>query len=74
MYRDKKTGQFRQCRVKSFTHNDDPMNDYAGSDVCAEIANDLRKKDLRDGCTECRREVAENASEPDVMARWDLRR
>lgn len=74
MFRNKK-GRFQRCRVEALHDTaDDPMNDYAGSDVMGEIANDLRRKDLRDGCTRCRGEVAENASEPDVMARWGLHR
>lgn len=72
LFRDKKTGRFRACRVRTFNY-DDPMNDYAGGDVIGEIVNDLRKKDVRDGCPQCREELMENASEPDVLLRWGYR-
>jgi hypothetical protein len=38
-----------------------------------EFVNDWRRQDLRDGCPFCRNEVVENASEPDVLRRMDLR-
>lgn len=74
IFRDKKTGRFRACRVTAF-HNrpEDPMDAYAGADIMGDVCNDLRKRDLRDGCPTCRAEVIENASEPDVMQRWGLR-
>lgn len=68
-----KVGQFKACRVRRFFETDDPMNDYVPGDVLSDIANDLRKRDIREGCPRCRAEVEENASEPDVMQRWGLR-
>ena len=60
-----------KCRVEALDAcADDPMNAYAP--MC-DIYNDARRKDLRDGCPKCTADVAENASEPDVMQRWGLR-
>lgn len=74
-FRDKKTGRFRECRLSPRRLNafyDDPMTDAYGVDT-GEFVNDWRKQDIRDGCPRCRAEVIENASEPDVMARWGFR-
>lgn len=69
-FRNKNTSEWQRCRLQS-TEWDDPIMEMSG---CAgEFANDFRKKDLRDGCPSCTGDVAENASEPDVMLRWDLR-
>jgi len=70
MFRDKRTGRFHACRVRSI-NDDDPMNEACG--CMGEIINDLRKRDIRDGCTECLADVMENGSEPDVMQRWGFR-
>ena len=67
-YRNKK-GQWQRCRLASTDWDDEIMR---MSGCAGEFANDFRKKDLRDGCTFCREEVGMNASEPDVMRRWDL--
>ena len=68
-FKNKRTGQWQKCRLES-TAWDDPIMQESG---CAgEFANDFRKKDLHDGCYFCTGEVAENGSEPDVMARWEL--
>lgn len=58
-----------QCRLET-TEWDDPIMEMSG--CSGEFANDFRKKDLRDGCPSCTGMVADNASEPDVMARWEL--
>ncbi len=69
-HRDKR-GRFRSCRINNLDRcADDPMNYGA---PMGDIYNDARKRDLRDGCPRCKAEVAENASEPDVMRRWELR-
>ena len=66
-----RTGRFQACRVNQFCRSDDPMNAACG---CAdEIVNDLRKRDVREGCPVCTTDVIENASEPDVMQRWGYR-
>lgn len=66
-----KTGRFRGCRIAALDRcADDPMNDGA---PMGDIYNDARKQDLRDGCPRCGEDVLENASEPDVMSRWELR-
>lgn len=70
-FRDKKTGRFRSCRVRDFLSTDDPITEMSG--CSGEISNDLRKRDLRDGCPICTEDVIENGSEPDVMARWGFR-
>lgn len=67
-WRDKQ-GRFKACCVQSFNY-DDPMNAECG--CLGEIINMLRKKDLAAGCPTCRAEVMENASEPDVLRRWEL--
>jgi len=72
-WRDGKTGRFRACRVRAFQEIDDPMNEYVGGDVIGELVNDMRRRDVRDGCPACRAEVLENASEPDVLARMGFR-
>lgn len=71
-FRDKRTGRFTACRVESFA-DDDPRNAYVGGDVIGEVVNDLRKRDVRHGCTKCREPVVANASEPDVMRQWGFR-
>lgn len=59
------------CRIAALDAcADDPMNDYA---PMGDIYNDARRADLRDGCPTCTADVVDNASEPDVMARWGLR-
>jgi hypothetical protein len=59
------------CRIAALDAcADDPMNAYA---PMGDIYNDCRRADLRDGCPACIEGVTENASEPDVMARWGLR-
>lgn len=66
-----KDGATRRCRIAQLEDSaDDPMNDGA---PMGDIYNDARKRDLRDGCPRCKGDVAENASEPDVMERWGLR-
>jgi hypothetical protein len=66
-----RNGKPRRCRIASLDESaDDPMNYGA---PMGDIYNQARKDDLRDGCPECRADVLENASEPDVMSRWDLR-
>jgi len=70
-FRDGRSGRFRACRVTALDY-DDPI--MAMSGCAGEFANDFRKRDLREGCPRCLDEVAENASEPDVMARMGLRR
>lgn len=72
-FHNKRTGRFQGCRLsdKRLTALfEDPMSDGA---PLGEFVNQWRKQDLRDGCPYCSGEVADNASEPDVMARWDLR-
>jgi hypothetical protein len=74
-YRDR-DGKRRICRLaphRLTQFYDDPMTHASGVDV-GEFVNDWRKQDLRNGCPYCRTEVLENASEPDVMQRWELRR
>jgi hypothetical protein len=66
-----KKGRWQMCRLAA-TDWDDPI--MAMSGCSGEFASDFRKRDVRDGCPFCRGEVKENASEPDVMARWGLRR
>lgn len=71
-FRDKK-GRFKACRLspeRLDAFYNDPMTEASG---CAgDFVNDWRKRDLREGCPRCRAEVMENASEPDVMARYGL--
>lgn len=72
-FRDKK-GRFRACRLSESrlaAFYDDPMTSAYGVDT-GEFVNDWRKRDLRDGCPRCRAEVMENASEPDVLARFEM--
>ena len=60
------------CRIVALERcADDPMNAYA---PMGDIYNAARKRDLHDGCPRCRGDVMDNASEPDVMARWELGR
>lgn len=65
-WRDKK-GRFKACRVRSFDYND-PITVMSGCG--GEISNMMRRKDLEEGCPWCLEELMENASEPDVLARW----
>ena len=66
-----KSGTVRQCRIDQLDRcADDPMNEGA---PMGDIYNDARKRDLRDGCPKCTEDVIENASEPDVMRRWEIR-
>ena len=67
-YRNK-AGAWQQCRIAA-TEWDDPMMRMSG--CSEEFSNDFRKKDLHDGCPWCTGDVMENASEPDVMRRWEL--
>ena len=70
-FRSKKTGRFVACRINQLERcADDPMNAYA---PIGDIYGDARRRDVRDGCPRCTEEVAENASEPDVMQRWGFR-
>lgn len=72
-FRNAKTGRFRACRLAHLDDfYDDPMTVACGVDT-SEFVNDWRKRDIREGCPRCRADVAENMSEPDVMARWELR-
>lgn len=76
-FRNKRTGRFQQCRLVKLHESleneaEQAMMDYSGCQ--GEFENDFRKRDLADGCPHCTESVIENASEPDVMARWDLRR
>ena len=71
-FRNRK-GRFQACRVNRFCCSDDPMNASVPGDVLHDIVNDLRKRDVREGCPVCTEDVRENASEPDVMARWGYR-
>lgn len=74
MFKDKRTGEMRACRVREFdTRDDDPMDRYAGADVMGDVRASLLRKDLRDGCPECLGDVTENGSEPDVLQRWGMR-
>lgn len=69
MFRDPRTGRFRQCRVRQLDEAaDDPI--MVASGCFGEFVNDARKRDLRDGCPRCWEEVIANASEPDG---WELR-
>jgi hypothetical protein len=68
-------GRTRTCRLdpeRLDAFHDDPMTTAYGVDT-GEFVNDWRRQDLRDGCPFCRNEVVENASEPDVLRRMDLR-
>lgn len=70
-----RTGKQQTCRldpVKLDEFYDDPMTRSYGVDT-GEFVNGWRKQELADGCPHCQQEVTENASEPDVMARWDMR-
>lgn len=69
-FTNKHTGKWQRCRLAS-TDWDDPI--MAMSGCSDDFANDFRIKDLKDGCPMCTDNVAENASEPDVMSRWGLR-
>ena len=74
VYVDKR-GKPRLCRLdpaKLEEFHDDPITQAYGVPT-GDFINDWRKLDLRDGCPFCRAEVAENASEPDVMRRWEIR-
>lgn len=70
-FRDKR-GRFRACRLSHVNEFlEDPMTEASG---CGdEFVEEWRKRDLREGCPRCREDVMENASEPDVLARWGLR-
>lgn len=70
---NKRTGEMQKCRLQEDAQAlcDDPMTQAYGVDT-SEFINEWRKMDLRDGCPRCQNDVMENASEPDVMARWDL--
>jgi hypothetical protein len=69
-FRREDTFEWQRCRLAS-TDWCDPIMEMSG---CAgEFARDFRRKDLRDGCPHCSESVLENASEPDVLARWGLR-
>ncbi len=70
VFRDPHTGRFRTCRLDSFAY-DDPMNAECG--CLDEIINDMRKRDVKDGCPKCTTALIDNASEPDVMQRWGYR-
>ena len=73
-FRDRR-GRFRACRLSPSRLDafyDDPMTRAYGVDT-EEFVNEWRRQDLRAGCPRCRADVAENASEPDVLARWELR-
>jgi len=70
-----RTGQQQTCRLdptKLDEFYDDPMTAAYGVDT-GEFTNGWRKQDLADGCPHCKQEVIDNASEPDVMGRWELR-
>jgi len=67
---NKRTNEWQQCRMES-TAWDDPIMQESG--CSGEFTNDFRRKDLHDGCPVCTSDVMENASEPDVMARWGFR-
>jgi hypothetical protein len=67
MWRDSK-GRFRACRVRRFLEAESE-HPWPGAPV-GEIANQMRRKDLGEGCPRCTEDMIENASEPDVMARW----
>jgi len=69
-FRNKRTGEWQQCRLED-TDWGDPIMQESG--CSGEFANDFRKKDLYDGCPRCNEDVADNVSEPDVMARWGFR-
>ena len=70
-WRRRGRGRFQTafCRLVE-TDWSDPIMEASG--CSGEFANDFRKKDMRDGCPLCLGQVAENASEPDVMAGWEL--
>lgn len=69
-FRNERANKWQRCRLEA-TDWDDPIMHESG---CAgEFANDMRKQDLRDGCPFCTANVVENASEPDVMLRWEMR-
>lgn len=75
-FRDRRTGRFRACRLSPSRLDafyNDPMTTACGVDG-GEFVNEWRKQDLRDGCPHCTADVTENASEPDVMRRWELMR
>lgn len=70
-----KSGKRRTCRLdpsKLEEFHDDPITQAYGV-PSADFINDWRKRDLRDGCPFCLAEAAENASEPDVLRRWEIR-
>lgn len=66
---NKRTGKEQTCRLDSADW-EDPIMEMSG--CAAEFANEWRKQDLRDGCPRCAGEVFDNASELDVMERWEL--
>ena len=66
-WRDKYTGRFKACRMRSADW-DDPIMRYSG--CSGEFRSMFRYKDIQEGCPWCLEELMENASEPDVLARW----